>query len=103
MQDAGVKLNSVASTTLSASSRLMLDALVAGQRDPAVLAEFAKGRMRAKIPGLREALDAHFDAHHAAIVAQLLAHVDTLDAGIATLDARVVDHAAPWADLIELL
>ena len=81
----------------------MLDALVAGQRDPSVLAEFAKGRLRAKIPALREALDAHFDAHHAAIVAQLLTHLDALDAGIAALDARVVEHVAPWADLVALL
>jgi transposase len=103
LQDAGVKLNSVASKTLSVSSRLMLDALVAGQRDPAVLAEFAKGRLRAKIPALREALDGHFDEHHAAIVAQLLVHLDALDAGIAALDARVVEHTAPWVDLVELL
>lgn len=103
LQDAGVKLNSVASTTLSASSRLMLEALVAGRRDPAVLADMAKGRMRAKIPALREALDATFDDHHAAVVAQLLAHIDALDAGIAAFDARVVEHSAPWADLLALL
>jgi transposase len=42
-----------------------------------------------------------FDAHHAAIVAQLLAHLDALDAGIAALDARVVEHTAPWADLTD--
>lgn len=103
LQDAGVKLNSVASKTLSVSSRLMLDALVAGQRDPGVLAELAKGRLRAKIPALREALDARFDDHHGAVVAQLLIHLDALDAGIAALDARVAEAVAPWADLVELL
>jgi transposase len=103
LQDAGVKLNSVASKTLSMSGRLILEALVAGQRDPAVLAEFAKGKLRAKIPALREALDARFDDHHATVVAQLLAHVDALDAGIAALDVRVSEAVAQWADLVELL
>jgi transposase len=103
LQDAGVKLNSVASQTLSKSSRLMLDALVAGQRDPAVLAEYAIGVMRRKIPQLREALDASFDDHHAAVVEQLLAHVDALDVGIAALDERIVEHTKPWADLIALV
>jgi transposase len=103
LQDAGVKINSVASKTLSVSSRLMLEALVAGQRDPAVVADLAKGRMRAKIPTLREALDGRFDDHHATVVRQLLAHVDALDVGIAAFDARVAQAAAPWADLVELL
>lgn len=48
---------SVAAKTLSMSGRLILEALVAGQRDPAVLADFAKGKLRVKIPALREALD----------------------------------------------
>jgi transposase len=81
----------------------MLEALVAGQRDPAVLADLAKGHLRKKIPALRAALDGHFDDHHAAIVAQLLGHIDALDAGIASLDARIRDEIAPWADLVELV
>jgi transposase len=103
LQDAGVKLNSVAAKTLSMSGRLILEALVAGQRDPAVLAEFAKGKLRAKIPALREALDARFDDHHAVVVAQLLAHIDALDAGVDALDVRVSEAVAAWADLVELL
>jgi transposase len=102
LQDAGVKLNSVASKTLSASSRLMLEALVAGRRDPAVLAEMAKGRMRAKIPELREALDCRFDDYHATVVAGLLTHIDALDTGITTLDTRIASHTSPYADLVEL-
>lgn len=103
LQDAGVKLNSVATKTLGVSSRLMLEAMVDGERDPETLAQLAKGRLRAKIPALREALAAHFDDHHGAVVAQLLAHIDALDVGIANLDARVVDAVAPWTDLVELL
>src|SRR5438046_10012351 len=56
LQDAGVKLTSVASKTLGVSVRLMLEALVAGTHDPAVLAELARGKLRAKLPALRDAL-----------------------------------------------
>jgi transposase len=102
LQDAGIKLSSVASGTYSASARAMLEALLAGVSDPAALAELAKGRMRAKIPQLSEALANRFElAHHGVLVAGLLAHIDALDQAIASLDARVAaatDHA-----LIELL
>lgn len=105
LQDAGVKLNSVASKTLGVSGRAILDALVTGRRDPAALADLAKGRLRTKIPALREALSGRFDDHHATIVAQLLAHVDALDAGITALDARVADAItdAGLDDLVDLV
>ena len=78
LQDAGVKLTSVASTVLTKSGRAMLEALVAGVRDPGVLAELAKGRLRPKVPQLREALAGNFDHRYAAIVAECLAHIDGL-------------------------
>ena len=65
LEDAGVKLSSVASSVLTKSGREMIDALIAGQRDPAVLAEMAKGRMRSKIPELKDALAGRFNEHHA--------------------------------------
>src|SRR5215210_3122750 len=87
LQDAGVKLTSVASQAYSKSARAMLEALLAGVTEPELLAELAKARMRSKIPQLREALQNRFDiAHHGVMVAQLLAHIDTLDASIQTLD-----------------
>ena len=58
---------------LGASGRAMLDALVAGTHDPELLAELAKGRLRAKLPQLREALEGHFTGHHALLVGQMLA------------------------------
>jgi len=64
LQDAGVKLTSVASKVLTQSGRLMVEALIDGQRDPAELANLAKGKLRPKIPELTEALNAHFGAHH---------------------------------------
>jgi transposase len=104
MQDAGIKLTSVAGQAYSKSARAMLEALLAGVSDPNDLAELAKGRMRSKIPQLREALANRFQvAHHGALVAQLLAHIDVLDDAIVSLDARVIDACTPFADIIELI
>jgi len=75
LQDAGVKLSSVASEVIGASGRAMLAGLVEGTHDPAVLADLAKGRLRKKLPQLREALEGRFRAHHALIVGELLAHM----------------------------
>jgi len=102
LQDAGIKLTSVASGTYSVSARAMLEALLGGVSDPACLAELAKGRLRAKIPQLQEALANRFDiAHHGVLVAGLLAHIDALDQAVAALDARIA--AATDAELIERL
>jgi transposase len=90
LQDAGIKLTSVASSLLTKSGRAILDAMLAGVADPAVLAELAKGRLRSKIPALREALTGEFRvAHHGVLVAQMLAHVDFLDESITELDQRI--------------
>lgn len=102
MQDAGLKLTSVASNLLTRSGRAMLDALLAGEADPNVLAELAKGRLRAKIPALREALAGRFRAeHHGLLLAQMLAHVDFLDEAITDLDTRLEVTVAPFRELIE--
>ena len=79
LQDAGIKLTSVASKVLTQSGRAMIEALIAGERDPAALAELAKGKLRPKIPQLTEALRGHFGAHHAIVAARILAHLDFLD------------------------
>src|SRR3954464_14578836 len=90
LQDAGIKLSSVASTLLTKSGRAILDALLAGISDPVQLAEMAKGRLRDKMPALREALAGEFRvAHHGILVAQMLAHVVFLEDSLADLDARI--------------
>jgi hypothetical protein len=82
----------------------MLEALLAGVTDPDQLAELAKARMRAKIPQLREALASRFQVeHHGVMVAQLLAHIDTLDAAIENLHERIKLVLAPHAEIVELL
>jgi transposase len=104
LQDAGIKLSSVASHTYSKSARAMLEALLSGVTDPEQLAELAKARMRLKIPQLREALTSRFTIeHHGVMVAQLLAHIDTLDAAIENLNQRIELVLAPHAKIVELL
>src|SRR6266540_1070772 len=104
LQDAGIKLTSVASATYSASARAMLEALLGGVTDPDQLAELAKGKLRAKIPQLREALANRFElAHHGVLIAGLLAHIDALDQTVATLNARIEAATEPYAELVELL
>jgi hypothetical protein len=74
MEDTGIKLDCVATDLLGKSGRAMLDALVSGTTDPNVLADLARGVLRKKIPALREALHGRFDAEHALVVGQILAH-----------------------------
>jgi transposase len=89
LEDGGIKLDSVASDVLGVSGRAMLSALVAGQRDPEVLAQLAKGRLRRKIPALRQALRGRFTDHHALLIGLCLEHTAHLEAAIARLDQRV--------------
>jgi transposase len=98
LEDAGIKLDSVASDVLGVSGRAMLAALVAGERDPAVLAGLAKGRLRKKVPLLREALRGRFGAHHALLVRLSLEHVEQLERSISVLDASVDELIAPFSD-----
>jgi transposase len=97
LQDAGVRLGSVASDVPGVSGRAMLRALVAGERRPEVLADLAKGRLRAKLPQLREAMNGRFSAHHAFLARTCLDHIDHLEQAIAALDAEVDEAMAPFA------
>src|SRR3954465_15620496 len=102
LQDAGIKLTSVASTLLCKSGRAILDALLAEISDPVELAELAKGRLRAKIPALQEALRGHFQVeHHGILVAQMLAHVDFLDESLAELNARLEETLADYEPVLQ--
>ena len=97
LQDAGVKLSSVASDILGRSGRDMLTALVAGSRDPEVLAELARGRLRSKIPLLQSALTGRFGPNHALVVGEILAHLDYLDESIGRLQDGIDELVAPFA------
>ena len=79
LQDAGIKIDSVASKLATQSARAMVEALIDGERRPAVLADLAKGRMRAKIPDLARALEGRFGDHHALMCRLHLEHLDHLE------------------------
>ena len=89
LEDAGIKLDSVAAEVLGVSGRAMLAALVAGERDPEVLAELARGTLRKKIPALRQALRGRFRDHHALLIGMCLHHIAYLEGAIGHLDERI--------------
>lgn len=103
LQDAGIKLTSVASKVWSKSSRAMVEMLISGERDPVALAELAKGRMRSKIPALVEALESRWADHHGAVARRILAHIDFLDGTIEALTDEIVERLAPFQAAVELL
>ncbi len=103
LQDAGVKLSSVASKVLGVSGRLMLDALISGTHDPEVLAELAKGQLRKKLPALREALVGRFDDEHTLVIGQILSHIDFLDEAIDRISADIEERIRPFQAQRELL
>ncbi len=103
LEDASIKLSSVASSLTTASARAMLGALIAGERDPRALADLAKGRMRVKIPQLAEALTGTFDADHARLAGSMLHRLERVQAALAELDAVIAEACRPWAHQIELL
>jgi transposase len=103
LQDAGVRLSSVANDILGVSGRTMMNALIEGTRDPQVLSDLAKGRLRAKIPLLRKALDGRFGPVHAVLVAEILAKLEYLDEAIARLGEEIVTALAAHTTAIEPL
>jgi transposase len=103
LQDAGIKLTSVASAVWSVSSREIIEALISGTADPAVLAQMAKGRMRGKIDRLEEALSGHFGAHHAVVCRQIIDHIDFLDHSIAALTEEVTTRLVPFEAAVTIV
>jgi transposase len=98
-----IKLSAVISNIFGKSGRDMLDALIAGQRDPHVLAELARGSMRGKKSVLREALTGHFRDHHGYLLAMMCGRIDALTAQIEALTARIDEAIAPFAHQVSQL
>jgi len=97
LEDAQIKLSTVASDVFGVSGRAMLTALIAGERSPQILAELARGRMRSKIPLLEEAFLGRFNDHHAFLLSTMLARVDATEADIAKVEARIEEVITPFA------
>jgi transposase len=98
LEDAGIKLDSVVSNVLGKAARNMLDALIAGEQDPELMADMALTRMRPKIGELRLALEGHFNPHHSLMLSMHLDHIDQLTATIERLDAEVDRELLPFAE-----
>jgi len=103
LEDAGIKLSSVASDISGVSGRLMLEALISGQRDPGALAELAKRRLRSKIPELTEALTGRFGEHHAFLARVHLDLIDQHSNAIEELTTRIEVVMKPFRGARDLI
>ena len=103
LEDANVKLASVATDVLGASGRAMLRALIAGETDAAKMAELAKRRLRAKIPALERALAGRVTEHHRFLLKLHLEHYEQLETLIRRLSDRIEAALGPFADTLGLL
>ncbi len=103
LEGANVKLASVATDIMGKSARQMLKALIAGSTDASEMARLAKGKLRAKIPQLEQALRGCFGAHQRFLVAQQLAHIDFLEETIERLSAQIAERVSPFEEVIERL
>ena len=103
LEDTGIKLDCVASDLLGVSGRAMLDALCSGTTDPELLAELARGRLRQKLPQLREALEGRFDELHTLLIGAILNHLDFPDEQIDRLSDAIEERLAPFGAAVELL
>ena len=102
-EGATIKLAAVATDIMGVSGRDMLAALIEGTADAATMAQFARGRMREKIPQLEQALAGTFGAHQRFLIAQQLAHIDFLDALIERISAQIAERVRPFEEEIALL
>jgi len=103
LEGANLKLAAVAADVLGVSSRAMLAALLAGERDPDVLADLARGRMRAKLPELRRALTGRVQPHHLVLIDQILQHIDFLEQAIAHVQAEIERCLPRFEEALDLL
>jgi transposase len=103
LEDASIKLSSVVSSMKTVTARAILAAMIDGETEPRLLADMARGRLRAKIPELTEAVTGHFDAHHAQLARSILHRLELVETALAELDSVIALACTPWAHQMELL
>lgn len=103
LQDAGIKLSSVATDILGKSGRAMIEALIGGAKDPEALAELAKGALRRKLGQLRAALEGQFQARHAFLAKELLAHLDFLEQAERRVTLQIEERLRPFSSQVTIL
>jgi transposase len=103
LEEANIKLASVASNVVGVSGRAILSALVAGETDPATLAELSRGQLRGKREQLARALSGRVKPHHRFVLSELLCQIDSLDETIARFDEEIQKYCAPFEEAVVLL
>jgi len=103
LETANIKLAAVASSVVGVSGREMLAAILAGEEDPAVRAELARGRLRAKLPALRQALVGRVQPQHRLLIERILAHIDFLEESVSQVQDEIEQHLPAEATALDLL
>jgi transposase len=100
LEDANIKLASVASDVMGTSAQHMLQALVKGELSPTAMAELARGRMRAKREQLAQALTGHLQPHHGFLIAEHLTHIESLEEALHRLSAEIAKRLGPYEEIL---
>lgn len=103
LEDANIKLASVATDVMGVSGRAILSRLLAGEQDVTVLAELSRGRLRRKKAALAQALEGRFRPHHAQLLSRILAHIDFLDEQIGQLQEEIERLCRPFEPEVQRL
>jgi len=103
LEGANLQLAAVASDVLGKSGRDMLEAVIDGEKDAEALAELARGKLRAKLPALRQALAGRVQPHHWFLLERILAHIDFLEESIAHIQQQVAQRLGPYEEAMTLL
>jgi transposase len=103
LEDANLKLAGVATDVMGVSGRAILEALLSGKTDTEQLAELAKGRLRKKIPQLKQALTGRVREHHRFMLSEQLSHIDYLDEAMERLNQEVDERLRPFEQELQLL
>jgi len=103
LETANIKLASVATNVLGASGRAMLEAVLGGEQDAETLADLARGRLRAKLPQLRRALEGRVQPHQRFLIGQILAHIDYLETALAHVQQEIDERWRPLEEAVTLL
>ena len=103
LEDANIKMTSVLTDIQGVSARAILEALIGGESEFEVMAELARGRLRAKLPQLEEALAGRMRDHHRFMLRELLNHQDHIGTCIANVNGRIAELTAPYEAVIQRL
>lgn len=103
LESANIKLAAVAADILGVSGRAMLEALIAGEQEAAQMAEYARGRMRQRLPDLRQALEGRVSPHHRFLLRQILNHIDGVDRELLEVEQQIAVYLQPYEEASRLL